>query len=72
MPCAMFTACALHLSDTPSVRRVRILSRLDIIRLAELEGLSGHGKSVALRLQKIRRARRARAAAREAEAELAL
>ena len=45
---------------------------LDIIRLAELEGLSGHGKSVDLRLQKIRRARREREAAREAEAELDL
>jgi histidinol dehydrogenase len=43
---------------------------LDIIRLAEVEGLTAHGKSVDLRLQKIRRARREREAAREAEAEL--
>ena len=35
---------------------------------AELEGLTGHGRSVDLRLQKIRRARREREAAREAEA----
>jgi histidinol dehydrogenase len=42
----------------------------DVIRLAELEGLPGHGTSVELRLQKIRRARREREAAREAEAEL--
>ena len=42
----------------------------DVIRLAELEGLSGHAKSVELRLQKIRRARREREAAREAELEL--
>jgi histidinol dehydrogenase len=45
---------------------------LDIMRLAELEGLTGHGHSVDLRLQKIRRARREREAAREAEAELEL
>ena len=45
---------------------------LDVIRLAEMEGLSGHGRSVDLRLQKIRRARREREAAREAEAELEL
>jgi histidinol dehydrogenase len=43
---------------------------LDVIRLAELEGLAGHGRSVDLRLQKIRRARREREAAREAELEL--
>ncbi len=43
---------------------------LDVMRLAELEGLTGHGKSVDLRLQKIRRARREREAAREAELEL--
>ena len=43
---------------------------LDIIRLAAVEGLTGHGRSVDLRLQKIRRARREREAAREAEAEL--
>jgi histidinol dehydrogenase len=42
----------------------------DVIRLAEIEGLGGHGRSVDLRLQKIRRARREREAAREAEAEL--
>jgi len=42
---------------------------LDVIRLAELEGFTGHGVSVELRLQKIRRARREREAAREAEAE---
>ena len=41
----------------------------DIIRLAEVEGLTAHGISVDLRLQKIRRARREREAAREAEAE---
>jgi len=39
----------------------------DVIRLAEVEGLTGHGVSVDLRLQKIRRARREREAAREAE-----
>ena len=39
------------------------------MRLAEIEGLTGHGLSVDLRLQKIRRARREREAAREAEAE---
>jgi histidinol dehydrogenase len=43
---------------------------LDVIRLAEMEGLTGHGHSVDLRLQKIRRARREREAAREAELEL--
>jgi len=42
----------------------------DVIRLAEVEGLTGHGRSVDLRLQKIRRARREREAAREAEAGL--
>jgi histidinol dehydrogenase len=42
----------------------------DVIRLAEIEGLVGHGVSVDLRLQKIRRARREREAAREAEAEI--
>ena len=45
---------------------------LDVIRLAEMEGLTGHGRSIDLRLQKIRRARREREAAREAEAELEL
>ena len=44
----------------------------DVMRLAELEGLTGHAKSVELRLQKIRRARREREAAREAEAEIEL
>jgi histidinol dehydrogenase len=39
----------------------------DIVRLANVEGLSGHGASVELRLQKIRRARREREAAREAD-----
>jgi histidinol dehydrogenase len=43
---------------------------LDVIRLAEMEGLTGHGRSVDLRLQKIRRARREREAAREAELEI--
>ncbi len=42
----------------------------DVIRLAELEGLHGHGASVELRLQKIRRARREREASREAELEV--
>jgi len=42
----------------------------DVIRLAELEGLGGHATSVDLRLQKIRRARREREAAREAEVEI--
>jgi histidinol dehydrogenase len=41
----------------------------DVIRLAELEGFTGHGASVELRLAKIRRVRREREAAREAEAE---
>jgi histidinol dehydrogenase len=43
---------------------------LDVMRLAELEGLTGHKRSVDLRLQKIRRARREREAARDAELEL--
>jgi histidinol dehydrogenase len=43
---------------------------MDVMRLADLEGLSGHRRSVDLRLQKIRRARREREAAREAELEL--
>jgi len=43
---------------------------LDVIRLAQIEGFGGHGASVELRLQKIRRARREREAAREAELEL--
>ena len=41
----------------------------DVVRLAELEGFTGHAKSVELRLQKIRKARREREAAR-AEAEI--
>jgi histidinol dehydrogenase len=44
----------------------------DVMRLAALEGLLGHAKSVELRLQKIRRARREREAARDAEAEIEL
>jgi histidinol dehydrogenase len=39
----------------------------DIVRLSNIEGLTGHGVSIELRLQKIRRARREREAAREAE-----
>jgi histidinol dehydrogenase len=42
----------------------------DVMRLARLEGLPGHGASVEFRLAKIRRARREREAAREAEMEL--
>jgi histidinol dehydrogenase len=42
----------------------------DVMRLAAMEGLTGHGQSVELRLQKIRRARREREAAREAEVEI--
>ena len=38
----------------------------DVIRLARMEGLTGHGRSVELRLEKIRRARREREAARDA------
>jgi len=45
---------------------------LDVMRLAQMEGFGGHERSVDLRLQKIRRARREREAAREAEAELEL
>ena len=44
----------------------------DVMRLAELEGFSGHARSVELRLLKIRRARREREAAREADAEAEL
>ncbi|MDH4016232.1 MAG: histidinol dehydrogenase [Actinomycetota bacterium] len=40
---------------------------LDVIRLAEVEGNLAHGKAIDLRLQRIRRARREREAAREAE-----
>jgi histidinol dehydrogenase len=43
---------------------------LDVIRLSQMEGFGGHERSVDLRLQKIRRARREREAAREAELEL--
>lgn len=39
----------------------------DIIRLANVEGLTGHGASVELRLAKIRRARREREASRDIE-----
>ncbi|CAN0039460.1 unnamed protein product [Discosporangium mesarthrocarpum] len=39
----------------------------DIVRLANVEGLTGHGASVELRLAKIRRARREREAARDLE-----
>ncbi len=42
----------------------------DVMRLAELEGLGGHAKSVELRLAKIRRARREREAARAPEPEM--
>jgi len=42
----------------------------DVMRLAAVEGLTGHGASVDVRLQTIRRVRREREAAREAEAEL--
>jgi histidinol dehydrogenase len=42
----------------------------DVMRLAALEGFTGHAKSVEMRLQKIRRARREREAARDAEAEI--
>lgn len=52
--------------DPPKLRELGA----DVIRLAEIEGLSGHGRSVDLRLQKIRSARREREAAREAEAEI--
>ncbi len=52
--------------DPPKLRELGA----DVIRLAELEGLHGHGTSVELRLQKIRRARREREASREAELDL--
>jgi histidinol dehydrogenase len=42
----------------------------EAIRLAGVEGLTGYERAVDLRLQKIRRVRREREAAREAEAEL--
>jgi histidinol dehydrogenase len=41
----------------------------DVVRLAAIEGLTGHATSIDLRLQKIRRARREREAARDADAE---
>ncbi len=41
----------------------------DVIRLAAMEGFTGHATSIDLRLQKIRRARREREAARDADAE---
>jgi len=44
----------------------------DVVRLAAMEGLTGHGTSIDLRLQKIRRARREREAARDADAEVEL
>jgi histidinol dehydrogenase len=42
----------------------------DVVRLAAMEGLTGHATSIDLRLQKIRRARREREAARDADAEV--
>ena len=48
--------------EPPKLRELGV----DVIRLAAVEGLTGHGTSVDLRLQKIRRARREREAAREA------
>jgi histidinol dehydrogenase len=51
--------------EPPKVRELGA----EVIRLAELEGLTAHAESVELRLQKIRRARREREAAREAEVE---
>jgi len=42
----------------------------DVMRLAAVEGLTGGGASVDVRLQEMRRVRREREAAREAEAEL--
>lgn len=49
--------------DPPKLRELGA----EVTRLAAVEGLSGHGTSIDLRLQKIRRARREREAAREAE-----
>ncbi|MCH2169865.1 histidinol dehydrogenase [Myxococcota bacterium] len=51
--------------DPPKLRELGA----DVMRLADIEGLTGHKHSVDLRLQKIRRARREREAAREAEIE---
>jgi histidinol dehydrogenase len=52
--------------EAPKLRELGV----ELIRLAELEGLAGHGRSVDLRLAKIRRQRREREAAREAEMEV--
>ncbi len=49
--------------EPPKLRELGI----DLIRLAELEGLTAHARSVEMRLLKIRRERREREAAREAE-----
>jgi len=49
--------------DPPKLRELGV----EVTRLAELDGLTGHAASVDLRLQKIRRVRREREAAREAE-----
>jgi len=49
--------------DPPKLRELGV----EVTRLAELDGLTGHASSVDLRLQKIRRVRREREAAREAE-----
>ncbi|MFQ5416938.1 MAG: histidinol dehydrogenase, partial [Myxococcota bacterium] len=54
--------------EPPKLRELGV----DVIRLSAIEGLTGHGRSVDLRLQKIRRARREREAAREADAEIEL
>ena len=42
----------------------------EVMRLADVEGLTAHGRSIDVRLQKIRRVRREREAARETEAEI--
>jgi histidinol dehydrogenase len=52
--------------EAPKLRELGV----ELIRLAELEGLGAHGRSVELRLAKIRRQRREREAAREAGAEM--
>ena len=59
---ARLTACTEN-GEPPKLRELGA----DIVRLASVEGLTGHGSSVELRLQKIRRARREREAAREIE-----
>jgi histidinol dehydrogenase len=51
--------------DPPKLRELG----LEVIRLASIEGLEGHGRSVDLRLARIRRARREREAARATEEE---